>query len=225
MGTGDVFVSISKDVAVFLLWQQYPKTLGEKKMKKYLPLIGMVVGSITLIAAFAVWDSTRAQELEILETVGGDFSLVAGDGQPVTLKSFEGRPVLMFFGYTACPDICPTTMITLKKVKKELGEDGDKVQVLFISIDPDRDSPKLAQEYAGYFDPAFIGLSGTIEQVTDAAKKFRAFFKKKEGSSAAGYLVAHTDVIYLLDGQGRTRGLYQLTDDVKRIAGDVQKLL
>jgi len=194
-------------------------------MKKYLPLIGMVVGSITLIAAFAVWDSTRAQELEILETVGGDFSLVAGDGQPVTLKSFEGRPVLMFFGYTACPDICPTTMITLKKVKKELGEDGDKVQVLFISIDPDRDSPKLAQEYAGYFDPAFIGLSGTIEQVTDAAKKFRAFFKKKEGSSAAGYLVAHTDVIYLLDGQGRTRGLYQLTDDVKRIAGDVQKLL
>ena len=194
-------------------------------MKKWLPLAGMFFGTLALVLLISSWKSSGADELDVIDTVGGEFSLLNGDGKRIGLKDFSGRPVLMFFGYVACPDVCPTTMLTLKKVKKQLGKEGEAVQVVFITLDPERDGPKEVKEYAAFWDPSFIGLTGSMEEIQDTTKKFRAFFKKKESGSAAGYLVAHTDIMYLLDGQGRTRGLYQLSDPVENIVNDVRKLL
>ena len=197
-------------------------------MKKWLPLAYLFLGVFSLVILFGAWDIlTRAEngKLDVLDTVGGDFTLTNGEGNRVGLKDFQGKPLLMFFGYTACPDICPTTMIMLQKVKKALGPDGDKLNYLFITLDPERDGPEEVSKYAKFWDPSFIGLTGTMDEIKDVTKKFRAFFKKKDSGSAAGYLVAHTDVIYLLDGKGRTRGLYQLTDPVEKVTQDIQSLL
>ena len=152
-----------------------------------------------------------------------DFQLTDFDGKPRTLADFKGKAVVVFFGFTQCPDVCPTTMTELAQVKKLLGADGDKVQGLFVSIDPERDTPAVLKEYMRNFDPTFLGLyAGSPEKLAALAKDFKVYYKKVDGKTPTSYTMDHTAASFIYDPQGRLRlyarygmGAQPLADDIK----------
>ena len=152
-----------------------------------------------------------------------DFQLTDFDGKPRTLADFKGKAVVIFFGFTQCPDVCPTTMTELAQVKKLLGPDGDKVQGLFISIDPERDTPVVLKEYMQNFDPSFLGLyADSPEKLAALAKDFKVYYKKVDGQTPTSYTMDHTAASFVYDPQGRLRlyarygiGAQPLADDLK----------
>ena len=149
-------------------------------------------------------------------------ALTDADGQARTLTDFKGKIVVVFFGYTQCPDVCPSTMAELAEVKRGLGADGARVQGLFVTVDPERDTAALLKAYVANFGPDLIGLRGSVEEVQAAAKEFKVFFAKVPGKTATSYTVDHTAGSYVFDAQGRVRlftrygsGAQALTDDLK----------
>lgn len=156
-----------------------------------------------------------------------DFTLPSSrDGASLSLSELRGSPTLIFFGYTFCPDVCPLTLSEMKKVKAELGADGERLNVLFISVDPERDTPEVLARYVGGFDPSFIGLQGDEATLRRIGKEFGLFYQKHtaEGTSAA-YLVDHSSATYLVDAQGRMRVVYSYGTDPVVIAEGVRGLL
>ncbi len=152
-----------------------------------------------------------------------DFQLTDFDGKPRTMADFKGKAVVLFFGFTQCPDVCPTTMTELAQVKKLLGADGDKVQGLFVSIDPERDTPVVLKEYMQNFDPTFLGLyAGSPDKLAALAKDFKVYYKKVEGQTPTSYTMDHTAASFVYDPQGKLRlyarygiGAQPLADDLK----------
>ena len=137
---------------------------------------------------------------------GHDLQLTDFNGQPRTLADFRGKVVVVFFGYTHCPDVCPTTMAELASAMKKLGPEADKVQVLFVTADPERDTPEVLKQYVTAFDPRFLGLRGTPEQTAQAAKDFKVLIQKNAPSGGStNYTVDHSSGTYLYDAQGRLR--------------------
>jgi protein SCO1/2 len=133
--------------------------------------------------------------------IGGPFELVDQEGHTVTDKTYLGRPSVIFFGYTSCPDVCPTTLIDLSSWLKALGSRADKLNVLFISIDPQRDTPAHLRDFLSSFDPRIRGLTGTNEQIAAVTKEFRVYYKRFEESDGS-YTMDHTGAIYLMDKSG-----------------------
>ncbi|TDP71372.1 SCO family protein [Roseateles toxinivorans] len=143
-------------------------------------------------------------------------------GQPRTLGDFKGKVVVVFFGYTQCPDVCPTTLAELAQVKKALGADGERVQGVFVTIDPERDTAELLKAYVANFDPGFVALRGTPDQTAAVAKEFKVFFAKVPGKTPESYTMDHTAASFLFDAQGKVRvfsrygaGAQVLADDLK----------
>jgi protein SCO1/2 len=154
-----------------------------------------------------------------------DFALNDQDGKPRTLADFKGKAVVIFFGYTHCPDVCPTTMAEMAAVMKQLGPDADRVQVLFVTLDPERDTPALLKRYVPAFDPRFIGLSGDVEATAKVAKEFRVFYQKVPGKDAGSYTMDHTAASYVFDPQGRVRLFVRHGQGPEPIAQDLKVLL
>jgi protein SCO1/2 len=146
-------------------------------------------------------------------------------GKPTALADFHGRAVLLFFGYTACPDVCPTTLARYAGVMKALGRDAERVQVLFVTLDPERDTPDKLAAYVSWFNPTFIGLSGDLAATEAAAREFKIFFARSKSSAGMGYTIDHSAGAYAFDPAGRIR-LY-IKDDapVEAIAADLGRLL
>ena len=144
--------------------------------------------------------------------------LTKADGSSFKLSEQQGEVVLLFFGYTSCPDVCPTTLSELRKITTELGEDASRVQVVYITVDPDRDTPQKVQEYASLFSPSFIGLSGSLEELEPIWKEYGVFREiEKTADSENGYLVTHTARVYLIDQKGDLLLSYSFgtpTDDI-----------
>jgi protein SCO1/2 len=136
---------------------------------------------------------------------GKGFSLNDHTGKPVTLETYKGKVVVLFFGFTHCPDVCPTTMAEMSTVMKELGPDADKVQVLFATLDPERDTKELLSQYVPGFDPRFVGLYGTLAQTDATAKEFKVFYRKVPGKTADSYTIDHTAGSYVFDKNGKIR--------------------
>ena len=136
---------------------------------------------------------------------GRDFALVDVDGKPRTLADYRGKAVVLFFGYTQCPDVCPTTLSTLAEAMKLLGPDADRVQGVFVTVDPERDTAELLKQYVPAFDPRFVGLRGDAAQVEAVAKEFRIIFQKVPGRTPETYTVDHSAGIFLFDPAGRLR--------------------
>lgn len=134
-----------------------------------------------------------------------DFQLPDQDGKLRSLKEFQGKVVVLFFGYTQCPDVCPTTLTELAQVKKLLGADGDKLQGVFVTVDPERDTPAVLKAYMANFDPGFIALRGTPEQLAATAKDFKVFYKKAEGKTPTSYSMDHSAASYVYDTKGQLR--------------------
>ena len=151
-------------------------------------------------------------------------SLTDQHGQPRTLGDFKGKVTVVFFGYTQCPDVCPATMAELAEVKRALGKDGERIQGVFVTVDPERDTPAVLKSYMAGFDPSFVALRGTPEQTQAAAKEFKVFYAKVPGKDEASYTMDHTAGSYVLDASGRIRlfekygiGPQALAEDLKRL--------
>lgn len=160
------------------------------------------------------------------ETLGGDFTLTGGDGKPFSMASLRGKVVLLSFGYTHCPDICPGTLLTQMDVVKQLGEKAKDVAVVFVSVDPERDTPDLVGRYARQFHPDFIGLTAAGGQDIQAVKKlYRVISAKTQQQSDTVYLVDHSAGMYLLDKNGKPAVFEPYGQNAAQIASDVKILL
>jgi len=155
------------------------------------------------------------------------FTLEGAGGKTVTQDDFKGKTVLMFFGYASCPDICPTTMAQLSQVMQELGDDAAKVRILFVSVDPHRDTPAILQAYVNAFDSNAIGLTGTEKQVADVARRYRVAYQieKPKGTDPENYEVAHSRGVYIFDAAGRARYLAADTESVEALTAGVRAVL
>lgn len=154
-----------------------------------------------------------------------EISLTNFDGQPFRLSEQRGRVVLIFFGYTSCPDVCPTTLAEFRKVFAELGPQSEQVRAVFITVDPERDTPEKNAAYVSVFHPAFLGLSGTPEELEAVYKAYGVFYEKQETGSAAGYLVSHTATVYVVDKQGNLRLTFPYGLGWDAMLADVRQLL
>ena len=152
------------------------------------------------------------------------FSLTDHTGKARTLADFRGKVVVVFFGYARCPDVCPTTMVEMKQVMQNLGSEADKVQVLFVTLDPERDTAAVLSQYVPAFDTRFLGLYGDAEATLKTAKEFKVFFEKRAGATPDGYTIDHTAASYVFDPAGRLR-LYVKHDQIGTLVDDIRALL
>jgi len=174
--------------------------------------------------------SSSSLDLKATDVTGADFGhdlqLTDFNGQAHRLADFRGKVVVVFFGYTHCPDVCPTTMAELAFAMKKLGPEADKVQVLFVTADPERDTADVLKQYVTAFDPRFLGLRGTPEQTVQAAKDFKVLIQKNAPSAgSANYTVDHSSGTYLYDAQGRLRVYVSYGQGAEIFAHDIAALL
>ena len=197
------------------------------KSKVLLILVSLAVTSI--ISAYEIKGSedtrTNLKKPEYYKNFGGDFSLTGPEGKTVSLEDFRNKVVLIYFGYTFCPDVCPITLSNLKMLMLSLEEKAEDVQVIFISIDPERDTFQKLKDYVPYFHPTFIGLTGSEAEIAAVAKKYQTIYIKQKVESEAGYLMAHSDVVILVDQNGRFRGRYKSKYDLDKLTTDIRWLL
>jgi protein SCO1/2 len=156
---------------------------------------------------------------------GGDFTLTAHTGQPFRLSDLRGKAVLLFFGYTYCPDVCPTTLGTMAQVEKLLPEQRGRLQTVFVSVDPGRDTNPRLEEYLDHFGVAAIAVTGPVPELDAVVKQYAAFYEKQPSDSAMGYLVDHTSRLYLIDTAGQVRYLFRYGESAERIAEGVRLVL
>lgn len=154
-----------------------------------------------------------------------DFHLLDHHGKERSLADFRGKVVVLFFGYTQCPDVCPTSLTELAQTKALLGAQGERLQGLFVSVDPERDTPSLMQEYLANFDPTFLALYAPAGRLPALAKDFRVYYKKVEGQTPSSYTMDHSAGSYVYDPQGRLRVYHRYGSGAQALAEDVQRLL
>ena len=154
-----------------------------------------------------------------------DFALPDQNGQIRSLKDFTGKVVVVFFGFTQCPDVCPTSMAELAQIKQSLGAEGNKLQAIFITVDPERDTPELLKAYMGNFDATFLALRPTIDKLPEVAKAFKIFYKKVEGRSAGSYSMDHSAGSYVYDPKGQIRLYSRYGTGPEGLAADIRLLL
>jgi protein SCO1 len=156
---------------------------------------------------------------------GSSFSLTDHQGVPRRLEDFRGKVVTLFFGYTQCPDVCPTTLSTMSEVMRRLGADAERVQVLFVTLDPERDTRELLANYVPAFDARFVGLYGDVAQTQAVAKDFRVFYQKSGDVAGGRYTIDHAAGSYVFDPQGRLRLYVKHGESVENIEADIRRLL
>ncbi len=170
-------------------------------------------------------ESPGSSELPVNNKLGGDFQLSSTEGRLIKLSDFAGKIVLLNFGYTHCPDICPMVLSRMGQVMNQLGEGRADVQPIFVTFDPARDTVERLQQYLPYFGEDFIGFTGTPDQIATVSKQYGVIAVPQQSESAAGVLYSHSDYIYLLDDEGRVRALYGTDDPVDKIVTGVKSLL
>ena len=187
------------------------------------------VTSLSLAASLLSACSPEKPQFKSIDLTGADyaqgFSLADHNGRQRTLKEFAGKVVVVFFGFTQCPDVCPASMAELAQVRQLLGPDGDKLQAIFITVDPERDTPELLKAYMGNFDPSFLALRPTMEQLPQVARDFKVYYKKVDGKTPGSYSMDHSAGSYIFDAKGRIRlyNRYGAGPDV--LASDIRLLL
>lgn len=183
---------------------------------------------ISVLLAGCGGDAAKAPKFTLTDVTnagfGKELNLTDHNGKPRTLADFRGKVVTVFFGFTHCPDACPTTLAEMAQVMKELGADADKLQVLFVTVDPERDTPQVLKQYVPSFHPSFLGLYGDLDATTRAAKEFKVFFQKQPAKSG-GYSVDHSAGTFILDREGRLRLFAQYGQGATPMLHDVRLLL
>lgn len=190
---------------------------------------GWIAAAALMGGALAGCGEEAKPNFNAVDMTGADyakgFSLTDADGNVRTLADFKGKVVVLFFGYAQCPDVCPTTMTEMAQVKQQLGKDGDKLQVLFVTVDPERDTPTVMKAYMNAFDPAFTALIPTPDQLVAMAKDYKAYYKKVDGKTPTSYSMDHSAASYVYDMQGRLRLYARYGAGVAPMVSDVQTLI
>lgn len=185
--------------------------------------------ALSLAAMLGGCDRASAPSFKGIDITGADYarelSLTDPDGKRRSLAEFKGRAVVVFFGFTQCPDVCPTTLVELAAVKKQLGADGERVQGIFVTVDPERDTPELLKPYVDNFGAGFVALRGTPEETLAVAKHFKVFYAKVPGKTEGSYTIDHTAGSYVFDPQGRVRLFTRHGTGPEALAQDLKLLL
>lgn len=188
--------------------------------------LGLLMAALVILAGCG---SSSRPSFKATDITGAEFArrleLTDQHGKQRTLEDFKGKVIVVFFGYTQCPDVCPTTLATLKEVREKLGPDGKRVQVLFVTVDPERDTAQVLSQYMPAFDPDFLGLYGDAEATAKAAKEFKIFYSKNPGKTPTSYSVDHSAGVYLFDTQGRVRLFAGHGQSVDAYLSDIRALL
>lgn len=186
-----------------------------------LAVAGLVVAVLLVGGGLFMWLSGDAGP-----TVGGPFTLENGNGQTVTNQTFRGKYMLVYFGYTNCPDVCPTTLTHVADALKQIGPLADRLTPIFITVDPKRDTPKVMKAYTAAFSKQLIGLSGTPEQIAKVAKEYHVYYSyHKDGPGPDDYTVDHSSVLYLMDPKGRFVAPVRAADSGKELASELRRLI
>ena len=185
--------------------------------------------TLFVLAGLAACSGEKKAAFNGIDITGAEYArqlaLPDTSGQPRVLADFKGQVVVVFFGYTQCPDVCPTTLAEIAEVKQKLGPDGSKLQTLFVTIDPERDTPEVLSAYVMGFGRDFVALRGTLEQTKAAAQEFKVFFAKAASKSEGSYTMDHTAGSFLFDPQGRVRVFERQGLGAEPLARDVKLLL
>ena len=185
--------------------------------------------SIGAAGLFSACSEKKKAEFRGVDITGADYArdlpLTDHNGQARHIQDFAGKVVVVFFGYTQCPDVCPTSMQELAEVKQMLGKDGDRLQGLFVTVDPERDTPEVLKAYMANFDPSFLALRGSPEELAAVAKDFKIYYKKVEGKTPTSYSMDHSAGSYLYDPAGRLRVYHRYGSGVAALTDDVRTLL
>ena len=201
---------------------------GNVARSQFVAALSSVFGLLSLAFALAACGPTKPQ-FEGVDITGADyahdFHLTDAGGKPRSLADYRGKLVVMFFGYTQCPDVCPTTMSDLKSVMLMLGSDADRVQVLFVTLDPERDKPALLAQYVPAFDRRFVGLYADEATTARTAKEFKVFYQRVPGPTPTSYTFDHTAGTYVFDTQGRIRLFLRQGQSASSITHDLKQLL
>lgn len=181
---------------------------------------------VALLAAAAGCERSAFRSTDVSGAqFGRDFELVDHNGKPRRLGDFHGKVVVMFFGFTHCPDVCPVTLAELAAAKRKLGADGARVQVLLVTVDPQRDTPQVLSRYVTAFDPDFLGLSGSPQQIATVAREFKVVYQKVDGKQPDSYTVDHSAGTFIFDPQGRLRLYVSYGQGAEVFAHDIALLL
>lgn len=185
-------------------------------------IMGLVVAVLIIGTGAFVWLSGGGSA----SLVGGPFSLEDGNGRQVTDSTFRGKYMLVYFGYTFCPDVCPTTLNEVAEALDKLGATADRLQPIFITVDPKRDTPAVVKQYAAAFTPRLIGLTGTNEQVAKVAQEYRVYYAEhRTGPGPSDYTMDHSSVLYLMGPDGRFIAPIRADADAAHIAADLARLM
>jgi protein SCO1 len=199
--------------------------MNKRNALRFLASGALLVGGGGLLVAC----SEKKAQFASIDITGADyaknFSLSDHNGETRSLQDFKGKVVVLFFGYTQCPDVCPTSMAELAEVKKQLGADGAKLQGIFVTVDPERDTPEVLKAYMANFDPTFLALRGTPEQIAAMAKDYKIYYKKVEGKTPTSYTMDHSAASYVYDPQGRLRLYTRYGSGAQALGNDIQLLL
>jgi protein SCO1 len=187
----------------------------------FLAIVGMVVAALLIGTAATMLLTGRGNQGPM---IGGPFALLDGDGKSVTDKTFRGKFMLVYFGYTFCPDVCPTTLNEVAEAMDKLGPAAARVQPIFITVDPRRDTPEVIKQYAAAFSPKLVGLTGTADQVAQAAKAYRVYYAEhRTGPGPNDYSMDHSSVLYLMGPDGRFIEPIRADETATQIAADIEK--
>lgn len=201
------------------------------KRKRIFDLVLLGLGLLGLLALVTLQvrliqtEKTTTSSTIAGSPIGGPFTLIDQDGTPRTEKDLAGRYNLIYFGFTFCPAICPTELQKMTRALEESGKGADKIQPIFITIDPERDTQAVMKTYISQFDPRFMGLTGTKEQIDDVLKSYRVYARKVEDPSMTDYTMDHSSYIYLIGPDGLLLGAYGIATPPTQIAADIKKYL
>ena len=198
--------------------------MGRVRASRTLPILGAFICGLALVFAVIVYLGVKSPIGPAVAAVGGPFRLEDQNGRPVTDQDMKGRPFLVFFGYTHCPDICPTTLFDISQVLQKLGPDADRIGALFVTVDPERDTPAVLKDYLSNFDPHLRGLSGDRDAVNAAIKAYRVYAKKVP-LEHGDYTMDHTAVVYLMDKNGRFVAPFDVSRTPAAEATDLRRYL
>jgi len=199
--------------------------MNKRNALRWLAGSAMLASTAGFLTACKSKADFNAIDLTGSKEYGQDFSMPDQHGQRRSMADFKGKVVLVFFGFTQCPDVCPTTLGDLAAVKQKLGAKGDKLQVIFASVDPARDTPEILQAYLANFDPSFLALRGSDEETAKMAKDFKVYYKRVEGQTPSSYTMDHTAGDYIFDPEGRLRLYSRYGTPVDTLAKDIEQLI
>ena len=198
---------------------------GKRQTLRWFALAAAPCGALGLLAACAD-DKPRFSSIDLTGAdYARDFSLTDHNGQARSIKDFAGKVVVLFFGFTQCPDVCPSALAELVEIKKMLGPQGDRLQGLFVTLDPERDTPEVLKAYMGNFDTGFLALYTSLDKLPTLAKDYKVFYKKVVGKTPTSYSLDHSAGSYVYDTKGRLRLYTRIGSGAAALAADIRLLL